>query len=295
MRPALVAADAAASVHPSRAVQRANPVAQTQLFLVHRGERTERHLATAFEHAQQRALGAHRQARHAVIERGQPAQGGLVIRACADADHSLRHGRRPGADAQVLGDLRRQAEALQPRGGENDRIVVTLLQALDACRHVAAQLEQHHIRTGACQERAAPQAAGADARTLRQRAERRAARADQRIARVLARQRCGKLQTGLEPGREILETVHRDIHRAGEQRAVDLLGEERLALHLPQRHIALHVPFGPDVHQLHGRCARLRAHQALDVPRLPQRERRGARADAQRLERAHGSPSLRKR
>ncbi len=186
-----------------------------------------------------------------------------------------------------------QLQARQPGGGEDDGVVVAAAQAVHARRHVAAQLRVGEVRPRAHQEGAAAQAAGADARAGRQLRKGRAVAAEEGVAGIGARQRGGEREPGVKLGGEVLEAVHGDVDAALKQRPVDFLGEEGAAAGLPQRHLALHIPRRLDVHQLRGRRA-VGGQQRLEVVGLPERERGGARADAQRA-RAHGVPSFRKR
>ncbi len=88
--------------------------------------------------------------------------------------------------------------------------------------------------------------------------------------------------------------MHRDVDLIRQLRAVDFAGEERATADGPQRDIGAHIAFGLDVHQLHIRRTGLGANQIRDPVRLPQRQRRSARADAQGA-RAHDCSPERKR
>ena len=118
--------------------------------------------------------------------------------------------------------------------------------------------------------------------------------AHQRIERILALEHRGERKSGLELGGQILQAVHGQVDAFVEERAVELLGEEGPSAHRPQRHLGLQITAGDDGHQLDRRRVRQGADERLDVPSLPQRERRGAGADAQYVP-GHDSASMRKR
>ncbi len=69
---------------------------------------------------------------------------------------------------QHLADVRAQAQAVEARLGQHDRVVISALQLLDARIHVSAKFEHLQIVPLVKQLRLAAQAARADARALRQ-------------------------------------------------------------------------------------------------------------------------------
>src|SRR6185437_14975151 len=107
-----------------------------------------------------------------------------VVRPRADADGALGDGRRKLLRRKMLGDPVLEPQTLQPRGCEDDGLVAVLVEALEPCRNVAAQLEQRQVVAGAGEKSAPPQAAGTDARTGWQLRECGARAADECVTRI---------------------------------------------------------------------------------------------------------------
>ena len=129
----------------------------------------------------------------------------------------------------------------------------------------------------------APQRRGADDGALAQIAPAFDVAADQGIARILAGQERGEHQAVRQHGLHVLGGMHGKIDRAGQQRLLDLLGEQALAAGVRQRPVLDRVAAGADGLDFDPveRDAARRGEAALHLPRLDQRQRRAARADAQ--------------
>ena len=137
----------------------------------------------------------------------------------------------------------------------------------------------------------------ADQRLVRQFAQARGVAADQGIARVLARQECRQRKPGRQKGRKVFRRMHGDIDGAGEQSLLDFLGEQTFAADLRQRplldRLVLDLVAGGaddlDSDGLRRHAARL-GNGTLRLPRLDQRQRRTARANAEKESWSRGLP-----
>src|SRR5688500_12267265 len=121
------------------------------------------------------------------------------------------------------------------------------------------------------EEGAPTKTACADTRTTGQIGER-AARAcrQKRIARILALEHGGKLNAGLQYGRQVFQTMHGNIDFIHQQRAIDLLREESTPAYRPERHIGAQVAFRLDMHQLNRWAPRLSTDQFRNTACLPE-------------------------
>ncbi len=131
-----------------------------------------------------------------MVEPAHPGAGGLVVGANLDRHRPLGDRRQEAVERQILGDVALETEPLHPGRGEDDRVVLALLDPAHPRRHVAAQVDELEVGAIAREERPAPQTAGADAPARRQRRETGAGAATLRqpdVARILA------LEHGSEP------------------------------------------------------------------------------------------------
>ena len=104
---------------------------------------------------------------------------------------------------------------------------------------------------------------------------------DEGVAHIFARQVAGDGEAVREPRRQVLRRMHREIDRAGEKRAIDLLREEAFAARLRQRPVLDRVARRPDdaeLETLRG-AAEHRAEARLRLVRLRERQRAAPRAD----------------
>jgi hypothetical protein len=86
-------------------------------------------------------------------------------------------------------------------------------------------------------------------------------------------------------GRHVLGRMHREVDARREQRLLDLLGEQALAADLRQRRSRIMSPLVRMISSAmrSARSACAAARRAAHLPRLRQRERAAARADAQHV------------
>ena len=118
---------------------------------------------------------------------------------------------------------------------------------------------------------------------------------NQRIARVFPFQDTGQHNAWRQFGFQILEAMHRDINAAIGQRFMYFLGEKALAANIGQA-LVLHLVAGcrDDVffqRAIFGQRRDGRARHGSEMPRLPKRKRRAARANAHGLRR-HSSKTF---
>ena len=114
---------------------------------------------------------------------------------------------------------------------------------------------------------------------------------DQRVAWVGPGQHGRHDQPLGQPGRHVLHRVHREIDGAAQQRLLDLLGEQPLAADVGQQPVGDAITGGLD-HLDHdrvrlGQCRRESRQALADEGCLRQRQRRAARADAERQSQTH--------
>jgi hypothetical protein len=109
---------------------------------------------------------------------------------------------------------------------------------------------------------------------------------DQGVARILPLHRAGEHDAVGHGGFQVLQAVDGEIHPPVQQRLVDFLGEQAFAADIGQPSVLHGVAGGADdVFLEHVHPPQHRAELAdlcQERPRLPQRERRAARADTQR-------------
>ena len=178
----------------------------------------------------------------------------------------------------------RQSQPLQPRRRQDDRVHLALSQLAQPRVHIAAKLHARHIRPLRLQLRLPPQTARSDARSLRQRLEALILHRNKRIPRIdTLRDRRNRKRRG-QLCRQILQTMHGQIDAPRIQRLLDLFREHplRIAIRradLGKRHMLHRVAQRLD--DLDRNLMTRRAQPIRNVMRLPQRELRPARANAQ--------------
>ena len=100
-----------------------------------------RDLAAAIEAVVHGPFGAHPQGRGFVVKRGNQPVDALIVAATLDADRALPDGRQADFRAEELGDAFLEAEPFEPGGGEDDGIVLIVIELLQAGVDVAAQID----------------------------------------------------------------------------------------------------------------------------------------------------------
>jgi hypothetical protein len=124
------------------AVDCGNQTTQVQLSVKQLGMTCHRHRATAAEARIHGALGTHTTCRHLIVQR--PEQG-FDVRIAApafNADGTLTDSRQHMFSAQGVGRRTIQAKTFESGGSQHDGVVIALLQAPKAGRHIATQIEQ---------------------------------------------------------------------------------------------------------------------------------------------------------
>ena len=185
--------------------------------------------------------------------------------------------------------LRPRAPAGQTRHREQDRVEPPLAQTPQPRVHVATQVLELELRPQRVNQRAAPEARGADTGAGPELRKARPAR-DEHVARVGALQDRHERETGGQRRRHVLQRVHGEVHLSRQQRLFDLLQEGALAADGLEPLVLEPVAGGRDLVERRG--VPERREPFLDVARLPERERAAARPDPQR---AHRSKSRRTR
>ena len=174
-----------------------NPCSTRRVRRAH-DERADRHLASALERGEKRALGASCRASCRASPSGaRSARDASSSRPNLNRDRALPRGREPCRRVEIRGDALRRVEAVQARRREDRRVHVAFVDLPDARRHVAAELDDLEIGARRVQLRAATETRRADARPRRQIVERLGADDavdDEHVARILARQQRDDLE-----------------------------------------------------------------------------------------------------
>jgi hypothetical protein len=131
--------------------------------------------------------------------------------------------------------MRGQAEAGQAGGGENDGVVLPLVELAQARVEVAAQAGDGEVGIACMQLRLAAQAGGAHHAAGRNVLEGSVLVRDNGIERILARRDGHQRELRLHRHRHILHGMHGDVGASIEQGRFQLLDEEPLAADLGQR------------------------------------------------------------
>ena len=252
-----------------------------------RGVAGDRRAAGAVEHGEEGALGRERDRAAGMIDGGEQLARAAVVGARLDGDDALPDRRQELVDRQHRGGGVGASEPLQ--AGEREQRGVDLAggELAQPGLDVAAQAHHREVGPGVLDQRLAPQRSGADDRAGRKIEERRRPGADEDVAGVLARQHGRDREPGGQRGRHVLGRMHREIDGAGAERLLDLLGEQALAAGLGQRPVLDHVAGGADGldRDLIGSNAMRGGEAGAHFPRLGERERAAARADAQQRRR----------
>src|SRR5262249_5214031 len=135
-------------------------------------EAAERQLARPRQRARQRTLGAHRQCRVAMLERCEPRDEISAFGETLDAERALAWRWQAVGGIDERGDALGESESFQPGRGDDDRIVLAVVELAQARADVAAQRFDLELRKAVAQLAFAPQARRADARAGRQCRER---------------------------------------------------------------------------------------------------------------------------
>src|SRR6185437_15534089 len=161
-----------AIAHAARAVGQADESLQRERAAVGMREAPERHLAAALDDEAERALGARRAGGLRILE-GCEQRGDVgAVAPIFDREDALADGGQRERLRKRRADARLEAEAAQPRRGEDDRVVLAGVELGEARVHVAAQRPEAKPREGVAQLALAPQARGADERARGHRIER---------------------------------------------------------------------------------------------------------------------------
>src|SRR5580700_825763 len=143
-------------------------------------------LATSAEAVEQGAFAGGGGARVRVVQEFEMLTRGGVAQANFDAEGALSGGGAHDFGRNNVFDQFRFAQTIQSGGGEDDGVVFALLEFAQAGVDVAAQGMNVKVGADSFELRLAAQAAGADARTLRQFLEARVVPRAEGVARVLS-------------------------------------------------------------------------------------------------------------
>src|SRR5262249_26326297 len=146
-----------------------------------------------------------------------------------DRERSLPHGRQAEVHRERDARAVHQAETVQSRGREDDRVEISLAHLSQSRPHVAADRNVGEVRADVSELRDAPRAPRSDARAGAESFERQAPARGDDVSRILP---CGDRR---DPearrylGGEILERVHSGIDASRGQGLLDLPHEDPLA------------------------------------------------------------------
>src|SRR5687768_1942150 len=244
-------------------------------------EHADGNLATAFHLRETCALRPHGDTSRCVVQRReQLAHSGVVI-AGLHGDRALPRGGKPRGRIENLVHALMDAESIEPGDGENGGVHLPVVDFAEARWHVAAEIDHLEIGSPREQQRATSQARGSDATPARKLIDRPGAERvvdDERIARILALEDGGDQYALWRFGGKILQGMHAAFDLPRSQRMLQLLGEQSLRTDRAQGLIDALVARGLEGDELGLHI--VRAERGLDLSRLPQRQLRCARADA---------------
>ena len=161
-------------------------------------------------------------------------------------------------------------EALEAGRGENDGVVIALIELGQTGVYVAAQRLDAKIRTHHPELCLSTQARASEQGALRQVRELLATRRHQRIGMVCPFQHGGDTETRRHVGGHVLHGVHRDVGLAALHRDFEFLDEQALATDFLQAPIENLVATRRHRHEFDGVNLRELAQQGGDMLGLPQ-------------------------
>ncbi|MNN14774.1 hypothetical protein D3C81_1278540 [compost metagenome] len=152
-----------------------------------------------------------------------------------DAKRALPGSRQRRFNGDQRADAVIQAQALEPRGGQDDGAVFAAVKLAEPRVEVAAQRLDHQVRIAGAQQGLAAQAGGADHSAGRHLVERGEAVRNQCVARVFALHHRGQREAGGQFHRHILERMHRQVRAAFVHRELQFFDKQTLAADFRQR------------------------------------------------------------
>jgi hypothetical protein len=177
--------------------------------------------------------------------------------------------------AQVFGYPIGEAQPVEPRRCENQRVKLTLVELSQSSVDVAAHRFDHQIAAHRAKLSLAAEAASANPRSLRKLVERADSFAsNKRVAHVLALADCAYLETDRKLGWQIFQAVDGQIHTPFQDRFLEFFGEQALALLTQrwQRNVQHSITFSRDDFDVHLDAGMAALNLALDPVGLPQCE-----------------------
>jgi hypothetical protein len=166
-----------------------------------------------------------------VIERTDQTVGRPVVLASLYRNGALTHSRQDERFIQVLGYSISAAEPAKARRGQNYCVILALIELSQSRIHIAANGLDYEIRTRGQDLGVAPKAAGADAGAAWQLLEGTdPGSRHQRIADILALADCAYVQARRKVGRQVFETVDRQVDSMVKDGIFKFFGEQALAL-----------------------------------------------------------------
>ena len=204
-----------------------------------------------------------------MVQHGEHVAAAGIVGTTLDADDALADRRQRQVEVELLRDVVRDAETLESRAGQQDRIELALVQPAQPCLDVAAQQFESQVGSRVTQLRLASRARRADARALWQVLEPLVAPRDESIERVRARQHRHDRETRRQFARHVLHRVDGDVRAAFLHRDFEFLDEETLAADLGQRAVEHAVALRAHRHEFDGQVRMRRAQQGLHVLGLP--------------------------
>jgi len=106
------------------------------------------HLTTAFEAGVHRPFGAHAYRGFRMVEGRQQRLGPCIVKTAFDSHRALADGRQGLLRRQRLANTRFQFQALQPGGGKDNGVILTVIQFTQPSTDVTAQRADHQVWTG---------------------------------------------------------------------------------------------------------------------------------------------------
>src|SRR5579863_10285647 len=206
------------------------------------------------------------------------ARGGVAL-ADFDSQRTLAGGGAHDFGGDDLFDQFGSTQALQAGGGQDDGVVFALLEFAQAGVDVAAQGMNVEVGADSFELRLTAQAAGADARTLRQFLKTRIVARAEGVARVFPFCDGGDFESGGKFGGQVFQRVHGEIDAAGGEGFFNFFRKHAFGTDHGKGDVGDFVAGG--VNDFNFDFVAAGAQQRGDVVGLPERQLRAAGADAE--------------
>ena len=241
----------------------------------------DRDLAAAVDGGQKGPFGRRRSGGAFVIEEGQGLFQRFVVCAGFDGQGALADGGNHRIDGQELCDAVGPAQALQTGFGQDDGVVLAVVELLQARVDVAPQIGDEQVRPGVEELGLAAQARRADTGTGRQGFQGRIGIGNEGVVDMVAGRNGCQAEAVRDVRRQVLQTVDGQVDGAVQEALFQFCREQTFAADAGQRDIEDFVALRDDVLELDGQFRVVPAQGFGDVVGLPQGQLAAPRTDSQ--------------